>query len=101
MAASIGVAPQRLWSAATLLFEWTAEFLAANVADADLRAEIDEIVTGNLEWLGLDDYGTEASREMRALLRCGLVPAAGAQFAPDMAGRKEAIALLQALADDM
>ena len=98
MAASIGVAPQRLWSAATLLFEWTAEFLAANVADADLRAEI---VTGNLEWLGLDDYGTEASREMRALLRCGLVPAAGAQFAPDMAGRKEAIALLQALADDM
>jgi hypothetical protein len=98
VAGTIAAGRGRHWSAAGWLFDWTVEFLAANVEDGALQAELAEVVEENLGWLGLDDYGSEAGRGMRELLRTRLGTAAAESFPTTMAGRAAALALLEELA---
>jgi len=98
MAGTIAVSADRRWSAAGWLFDWTVEFLADRVADAGLKAELREIVTENLGWLGLSEHGAEAEREMRALLQDEVVSAAEAGLPAIVAHREGALALLRELA---
>jgi hypothetical protein len=100
MAGTISLGPDKRWSAAGWLFDWTVEFLAENVGRSDLREQLEEIVTENLGWLGLGDYGSAAEREMRELLRNRLVGTANEVFAPGMEGREPAIGRLQQLAGE-
>ena len=99
MAGTIAVTPDRRWSAATWLFDWTVEFLAANVKEPDVKASLEEIVTENLGWLGLADYGPDVDIELRELLRSRAVPTADDTFARTMPDREAAIGLLRRLAD--
>ena len=101
MAGTISLAPDKRWSAAGWLFDWTVGFLAENVGETDLRVSLEEIVAENLGWLGLGDYGPAADREMRDLLRNRLVSVADETFAPEMDGRGPAIGRLRQLADEV
>ena len=99
MAGTIAVTPDRRWSAATWLFDWTVEFLAANVREPDVKASLEEIVTENLGWLELSDYRREVNVELRELLRTRAVAAADETFARTMPDRDGAIDLLRRLAE--
>ena len=97
MAGSVSLSPEERWSVAGWLFDWTVEFLAANVSRTSVRTSLKEIVDENLGWLALGDYGPDAERDMRALLRSGVVAAADGAFPADMPGRAHAIDLLEQL----
>jgi hypothetical protein len=100
MAGTIAVAPDRRWSAAGWLFDWTLEFLAGRVTDPKVAAGLREIISENLGWVGLDDFGSEVAREIRALIQQDLVAAADQQLPADMAGRSEAMELLSELVSE-
>jgi hypothetical protein len=100
MAGTIAMSADRRWSAAGWLFDWAVEFLAANVTDPQVKQQLREIVTENLGWLGLDDFGAEAEREMRELLRTKVVDVAEQTFDPAMSGRASAVDVLRRLADE-
>ncbi|MBU2670513.1 hypothetical protein KOI35_44135 [Actinoplanes bogorensis] len=98
MAGTISLSPEQRWTASGWLFDWAVEFLAANVTEPGLKAGLEEIVTENLGWLGLGDFGPSAEREMRTLLRTNLLAAADGSLPPDMDGRRSALDLLSELA---
>ncbi|MFI5890914.1 hypothetical protein ACIA5D_12440 [Actinoplanes sp. NPDC051513] len=98
MAGTISLSPEKRWSVAGWLFDWTVEFLAGRVVEPELRASLQEIVDENLGWLGLGDFGPDPEREMRALLRDEVVEAADTAFGADMAGREAALGHLRDLA---
>src|SRR4051794_10616309 len=101
MAGTVSLRDGKRWSAAGWLFDWVVQFLADNVEEPGLRSELRQIVDENLGWLGLGDFGGDAERAMRELLRHRLVPAAEAAFAQDMGGREGAIELLRELAREV
>lgn len=98
MAGTISLGPEQRWSVASWLFDWTVEFLAERVSEPDLRASLKEIVDENLGWLGLADFGGDSEREMRGLLRGGVVEAADRTFDSAMTGREAVIGHLRELA---
>ena len=98
MAGTISLSPEKRWSVAGWLFDWTVEFLAGRVAEPEVRASLQEIVDESLGWLGLGDFGAAAEREMRVLLRHEVVDAADAAFGADMAGREAVLGHLRELA---
>ncbi|WP_433375316.1 hypothetical protein ACQPZX_05705 [Actinoplanes sp. CA-142083] len=98
MAGTISLSPQERWSVAGWLFDWTVEFLAGRVAEPELRASLQEIVDENLGWLGLGDFGPDREREMRGLLRAGVVEAADLTFGADLADREAVLGHLRELA---
>ncbi|NUT20416.1 MAG: hypothetical protein HOV77_14615 [Hamadaea sp.] len=99
MSGTIEVSPQRRWSAASWLFDWTVGYLADQVTDEKLAAELREIVDENLGWLGLDDYGPDARADLVAILRDRIVPAAAVDLPGTVDDRPAVLALLRELAD--
>jgi hypothetical protein len=101
MAGTIAVAPQIRWSAAGWLFDWTLEFLAGRVTDPKVATGLREVISENLGWLGLEDFGPGAAQELRALIQQELLTAAHQQLPADLAGRSEALDLLGELASEV
>jgi hypothetical protein len=99
MSGTIEISPQQRWSAAGWLFDWTVRYLAEHVSDPTLAGGLREIVDDNLGWLGLDDFGAVAKRELISIITGQLVPAAQAQLPETLADRQSVIALLQELAN--
>jgi hypothetical protein len=99
MSGTIAISPDVRWSAAGWLFDWTVEFLADKVADPDVASDLREIVTENLGWLGLDDYGPEARAELRDIMQHRLLAAANENLPQTVPNRPAVIELLQELAD--
>jgi len=94
MAGVIAVSPGVRWSAAGWLFDWTVGFLADRVADPEVAAGLREIVSENLGWLSLDDFGPEAERKLRILLQHELVSTANEQLPDQLPNRSEVLDLL-------
>jgi hypothetical protein len=86
------------WPAAGWLFCWVVGFLAMNVEQQQLAADIDRVRADDPGLLELGVFGPEADREMRALLRNRLVPVAEERFPPTMFGRAAALESLRDLA---
>jgi len=86
------------WLATGWLFCWVVGFLAMNVEQQQLAADIDHVRADDSGLLELGVFGPEADREMRALLRHRLVPAAEQRFPTTMRGRATALKLLRELA---
>ena len=101
MAGTIAVAPHNHWSAAGWLFDWTLDFLAGRVTDPKVAAGLREITSENLGWLGLEDFGPGAARELRGLIQQELLTAAEQQLPADLAGRARALALLGELVSEV
>jgi hypothetical protein len=98
MSGTIAISPDVRWSAAGWLFDWIVEFLADNVADPDVAADLREIVTENLGWLGLDDYGPETRAELRDIMSHQLLAAADESLPQTVPNRPAVIELLEELA---
>jgi hypothetical protein len=98
MSGTIAISPAVRWSAAGWLFDWAVEFLADNVADPGVAADLREIVTENLGWLDLDDYGPETRAELRDIMQHQLVAAADESLPQTVPNRPAVIELLQELA---
>jgi hypothetical protein len=101
MSGTVAVGPEVHWSAAGWLFDWVVEFLADEVADPEVAADLREIVAANLGWLGLDDYGPEAGAQLRKAVRSRLLPAAEERLPETLPSRPEVIALLRELVDEV
>jgi hypothetical protein len=86
------------WPASGWLFSWVVGFLAVNVKQQQLAADIDHVRVGEPGLLELAVFGPEADREMRELLRTSLVAAAEERFPPTMRGREGAMESLEELA---
>lgn len=86
------------WPATGWLFCWVVGFLAMNVEQQQLAADIDQVRADDSGLLELGVFGPEADREMRALLRNRLVAVAEERFPPTMRARAPALALLRELA---
>jgi hypothetical protein len=93
----ISLGDQR-WLATGWLFCWVVGFLAMNVEQQRLAADIDHVRADDSRLLELGKFGPEAVREMRELLRDRLVAVAEERFPPTMRGRSTALALLRELA---
>jgi hypothetical protein len=61
----IEVAADTRWQAASWLFDWVLNTIAASTADAELAAEITEIVAENLGWLSLRELSPQQRRDVR------------------------------------
>jgi hypothetical protein len=86
------------WPATGWLFCWVVGFLAMNVEQQQLAADIDHVRVDDSGLLELARFGPDADREMRGLLRHRLVPVAEERFPPTMLGRAQALELLRELA---
>jgi len=86
------------WPATGWLFCWVVGFLAMNVEQQQLAADIDHVRADDSGLLELAMFGPEADREMRGLLRTRLVSVAEERFPPAMRGRATALAMLRELA---
>lgn len=56
MSGTIAVTPDKRWSAAGWLFDWTVGFLAENAGDAEAVAQLREVIDDNIGWVGLEDF---------------------------------------------
>jgi hypothetical protein len=87
------------WLATGWLYCWVVGFLAMNVEQQQLAADIDQVRAGDSGLLELGVFGPEADEEMRALLRDRLVSVAEKCFPSTMRGRAPAMGLLRELAE--
>jgi len=87
------------WPATRWLFCWVVGFLAMNVEQPRLAADIDHVRADDSGLLELGVFGPEADREMRGLLRNRLVPVAEQCFPPALRGRATALRMLRELAE--
>lgn len=99
MSGTIEISPQTRWSAVGWLFDWTVGFLAEHAADPEVAASLREIVSDNLGWLGLDDYGPTARADLVSIITGQLLPAADSTLPQTIADRSAVIDLLRELAD--
>jgi hypothetical protein len=99
MPGTISLGTDDRWLASGWLFYWVVGFLAMNVEQQQLAADIDHVRVGDPGLLELEGFGPEADREMRDLLRHRLVAAAEQRFPPTMRGRATAMASLHELAE--
>jgi hypothetical protein len=99
MAGMISLGANERWLVSGWLFYWVVGFLAVNVEQQKLAADIDHVRAGESGLLELGVFGPEADHEMRELLRNRLVAAAEERFPPAMQGRATALELLHELAD--
>jgi hypothetical protein len=86
------------WPMSGWLFSWVVGFLAVNVEQWRLAADIDRVRVGQCGVLDVDVFGSEAAGEMRALLSNRLLGAAAECFPADMRGRAAALRVLGGLA---
>ncbi len=99
MSGTIAISPENRWSAAGWLFDWTLEFLADTSANAEVAANLREIVAENLGWLGLDDYGPKIAADLREVIRHQLVAGADQRLPHTVPDRPAVIELLRELAE--
>ncbi|WP_155375235.1 hypothetical protein [Catellatospora vulcania] len=97
MSGTIAVAPDKRWSAAGWLFDWTVEALADDLDDDAAAADLREIVEDNLGWLGLDDLSPAARAEVLRRIKTDLVDRADRELPPTVPNRSEALDLLRDL----
>jgi hypothetical protein len=98
MPGAISFGRDERWRATDWLFCWVVGFLAKNVEQQRLAADIDHAGVDGSCLLAFEMFGPEADREMRALLRDRLVPVAEGRFPPEMHGRAMAMRSLRELA---
>jgi hypothetical protein len=98
MSGTIAISPDVRWSAAGWLFDWTVDLLSTKVTDAEVAESLQEIVSENLGWLSLDDYGPQAASELRQAIQRHLLIAAE-ELPQTVPNRPGVIGLLQDLVD--
>jgi hypothetical protein len=99
MAGMISLGGNDRWPASGWLFYWVVGFLAVNVEQQQLAADIDHVRTDESGLLELEVFGPAADQEMRELLRHRLVATAEERFPPAMTGRDTVLELRHELAD--
>ena len=99
MSGTISLGGNDRWLGSGWLFSWVVGFLAMNVEQQQLAADIDHVRAGQSGLLDLGVFGAEADREMRELLRHRLVAAAEERFPPGMLHRATAMELIHELAE--
>jgi hypothetical protein len=99
MAGMISLGGNDRWLVSGWLFYWVVGFLAMNVEQQQLAADIDHVRAGESGLLELGVFGPAADQEMRELIRNRLVAAAEERFPPAMEGRETALELLHELAE--
>jgi hypothetical protein len=99
MSGTIEVSSHARWSAAGWIFDWTVGYLAEHASDPRVAAQLREIVSDNLGWLGLDDYGPSARTDLVGIITKQLLPAAESALPATIANRASAIDLLRELAE--
>jgi hypothetical protein len=101
MSGTIAISPDTRWSASGWLFDWVVGFLAERATDANVAGSLREVVEENLGWLGLGDYGPEADRELREVIRTQLLAAAEERLPGTVPNRAAALDLLRDLTDQV
>lgn len=56
------------------MFDWTVSYLAEHTHDPHVAAQLREIVSDNLGWLGLDDYGPSARTGLIGIITTNWCP---------------------------
>jgi hypothetical protein len=98
MSGTIAVTPDKRWSAAGWLFDWTLEALARDLSDEAARQHLREILDNNLGWLSLDDLPPAARAEALSKITTSLVQEADASLPGSVANRPAVLDLLRELA---
>ncbi|HCT76955.1 MAG TPA: hypothetical protein DGT23_10270 [Micromonosporaceae bacterium] len=98
MSGTIAVTPDKRWSAAGWLFDWTVETLAKDLSDSTAVASMREIIEDNIGWLGLDDLSPETRAEVLRRIKTELVDEAEKTLPATIPNRAAAIDLLRELA---
>jgi hypothetical protein len=99
MSGTIEVSPNVRWSAAGWMFDWTVSYLAEHASDPQVAPQLREIVSDNLGWLGLDDYGPSARADFAGIITKQLLPAAESTLPATISNRASAIGLLGELVE--
>jgi hypothetical protein len=99
MSGTIAVTPDLRWSAANWLFDWTLDFLAAQVDDEAAKGEIREIVDDNIGWLGVEDFPEGVRGQLLDALKNRLVPAADDGLPATVDNREDSLSLLGELSE--
>ncbi|MBF8185535.1 hypothetical protein ITP53_07250 [Nonomuraea sp. K274] len=98
MAGTIGLSPDKVWTSAGWLFDWTVRFIAREVDDPRLTAAVDEILRENLGLLDLDRLPVTLRATVLRKLRDDLVPTATATLPDTVPERQEVLNYLGGLA---
>lgn len=98
MSGTIAVTPDKRWSAAGWLFDWTVEALAKDLSDSTAVASMREIIEDNIGWLGLDDLSPDTRAEVLRRIKTELVDEAEKTLPATIPNRAAAIELLRELA---
>ncbi|MEV4417452.1 hypothetical protein [Catellatospora sp. NPDC049609] len=97
MSGTIAVTPDRRWSTAGWLFDWTVEKLAEDLPDTAAAADMHEIVEDNLGWLGLADLNPDTRAEVLRRIRTELVARAEQELPDTIPDRPAVLQLLRDL----
>jgi hypothetical protein len=98
MAGAIGLSPDKIWTSAGWLFDWTIRFIAREVNDPQLTATVDEILRENLGLLDLDRLPAGLRKKVLRKLRDDLVPVAATTLPSTVPERQGVLDYLGGLA---
>ncbi len=99
MSGTIALTDGVRWSAAGWLFDWTVRFLAGEVGDPGVAANLQEIVKENLGWVDVGALPPAARTTVLAKLRDDLVASADTQLPATLPERQHVLDHLRELAD--
>ncbi len=91
MSGTIALSPDTRWSAAGWLFDWAVRFIAEQVGDPDVSANLREVVDENLGWVDVAGLPSAARHAVVEGLRNDLVPAAERQLPSTLPERERVL----------
>lgn len=99
MSGTIVVSPDARWSAAGWLFDWAVRFIAQQVGDPDVSANLQEVIDENLGWVDLTALPADARRTVVEKLKNELVPVAEAHLPATLPERQRVLDHLRDLSE--
>jgi hypothetical protein len=97
MAGTIEIERNVRWSAASWLFDWVVQSLAAVLPGSEAAARLNEIVDEHLGWLALDDLPLADRVVLRDSMCRDLLDHAERQLPANLAGRERVLDSLKEL----
>ncbi|GAA3572051.1 hypothetical protein GCM10022419_061150 [Nonomuraea rosea] len=97
MAGAIALSPDKMWTSAGWLFDWTIRFVAREVDDPQVTATVEEILRENLGLFDLDLLPAGLRETVLRKLRDDLVPVAAATLPSTVPERKGVLEYLDGL----